>query len=179
MIPNSTRNPANANGSKTGFTVVELLITVSIIGILGSLAFRSMVGFYEQRRLRSAALEVIGMIQEERAIVMAKRLTKPEACMSLDAADPLSRLHPNHPKGMTSGVTDLEVKTEADATPAPLCFTPEGLVLTPLTIVLRSPAVVDQGDWCVVVTPLLAQPHLDWRPSGQTVCRFDAGGGSL
>ena len=176
MILKSPRNPAHSNRSKTGFTVVELLVTVSIIGILGSLAFRSMVGFTEQRRLRSASLEVIGMIQEKRALVMARPLTEP-ACMSLNPADATSPIHPD--KGMTSGVTGLEVQTEAGGIPDPLCFTPEGLVLTPLTIVLRSPAVVDEGDWCVVVTPLLSQPHLDWRPSGQSSCRFDAGGGSL
>lgn len=177
MILTSTSNPAHANGSKMGFTVVELLVTVSIVGILGSIVFRSMLGFYEQRRLRSAALEVIGMIQEKRALVMAQRLTIPEACMSLNPADTSSPIRLD--KGMTSGVTNLEVQTEAGGIPDPLCFTPEGLVLTPLTIVLRSPAVVNQGDWCVVVKPLLAQPHLDWRPSGQSGCRFDAAGGSL
>ena len=177
MILNTISNSAHASRSKTGFTVVELLVAVSILGILGFLAFRSMLGFTEQRRLRSAALEVIGMIQEKRALVMAQRLTVPAACMSLDPADTSSPIRPD--KGMTSGVTGLEVITEAGGTPDPLCFTPEGLVLTPRTLVLRSPAVVDQGDWCVVVKPLLAQPHLDWRPSGQSGCRFDAGGGSL
>jgi len=177
MILNATSNPALPNGSKTGFTVVELLVTVSIIGILGSLAFRSMVGFTEQRRLRSAGLEVIGMIQEKRALVMAKGLTTPAACISLNPADGSSPIRTD--KSMTSGVTNLEVQTEAGGIPDPLCFTPEGFVLTPQILVLRSPAVVDQGDWCVVVTPLLSQPHLNWRPSGQSSCRFDAAGGSL
>lgn len=175
MILNVTSNPVLPHGTKTGFTVVELLVTVSIIGILGSLAFRSMVGFTEQRRLRSAAIEVIGMIQEKRARVLAQPLTE-SACMSLDPADATS---PIRPANLTSGVTGLAVQTEAGGIPDPLCFTPEGLELTPVTLVLRSPAVVDQGDWCVVVTPLLSQPHLDWRPSGQPGCRFDAGGGSL
>jgi prepilin-type N-terminal cleavage/methylation domain-containing protein len=175
MILHLTRNIDQ--GSKAGFTVVELLVTVSILGILGSIGFKSMVGFYEQRRLRSAALEVIGMIQEKRALVMAQRLTSTGACLSLDPADSSSPIRAD--KAMTSGVIDLEVKTEAGATPSPLCFTPDGLVLTPITLVLSSPAVASQGDWCVVVTPLLAQPHLDWRPNGQTGCRFDAAGGSL
>jgi len=169
--------PATSQKSKAGFTVVELLVTASMVAILASIGFKSIVGFYEQRRLRSAALEVIGMIQEKRALVMAQRLTSTGACMSLDPADSTSPIRSD--RGMTSGVTGLEVKTEAGATPTPLCFTPQGLVLTPITLVLRSPAVASQGDWCVVVTPLLAQPHLDWRPNGQTGCRFDGAGGSL
>jgi len=177
MIRHASRERYIAHGSKNGFTVVELLVGVSILGLLGSIGFQSIVGFYEQRRLRSAALEVIGMIQEKRALVMAQQLTSSRACMSLDPADPASPIRPD--KGMVSGVTDLKVQTEAGGKPDPLCFTPEGLVLTPITLVLRSPAVVSQGDWCVVVTPLLAQPHLDWRPNGQSFCRFDNNGGSL
>ena len=179
MIRNSTRGCTHLYGSKTGFTVVELLVAVSIFAILGSIGFQSIVGFYEQRRLRSAALEVIGLIQEQRAKVMAdEKLTSNQACLSLDPADAASPISPG--KGMVSGVTDLKVKTEAGVTPVSLCFTHEGLVLTPMTLVLRSPAVASQGDWCVVVTPLLAQPRLNWRPSGQSSCRpFDNTGGTL
>jgi len=177
MILHAIRERSLVHGSRTGFTVVELLVSISILGLLGSIGFQSVVGFYEQRRLRSAALEVIGMIQEKHALVMAQQLTSGRACMSLDPADPASPIRPD--KGMVSGVTGLEIQTEAGGKPDPLCFTPEGLVLTPLTLVLRSPAVVSQGDWCVVVTPLLAQPHLDWRPNGQSGCRFGNNGGSL
>lgn len=58
--------------SRTGFTLVELLVAVSILGILASVSFKSVVGFYEQRRLRSAAIEVIGMIQEKRALEIGR-----------------------------------------------------------------------------------------------------------
>ena len=160
---------------KTGFTLVELLVGVSILGILASVGFNSVFGFYEQRRLRSAAIEVIGKIQEKRALVMGQRLTASDACIVLDSTKPASLIN----QSMVSGVTGLAIKTEAGDTPADLCFTPEGLVLTQRTLVLSSPAVASQGDWCVVVTPLLAQPHLDWRPKGQLSCRFDAAGGSL
>ena len=174
--------------NKSGFTIIELLVTISILGILASIGLRSMIDFYEQRRLRSAAIEVIGMIQEKRAQVMAEQLTASNACMSLDTSDSASPIR--NDKGMTSGVIGLEVKTEAGGTPLPLCFTPEGLAYTtngsskdllgtPLTLVLSSPAVASQGDWCVVVLPLLAQPHLDWRPRGQASCRLDSAQGSF
>jgi len=168
-------NPNYNNRYKTGFTLVELLIGVSILGILASVGFNSVSGFYEQRRLRSAAIEVIDMIQEKRALVMAQRLTKPDACIVLDPTQPASPIN----QDMVSGVKDLMVKTETGDSPADLCFTPEGLVLTQRTLVLSSPAVASQGDWCVVVTPLLAQPHLDWRPNGQSSCSFNTDGDSL
>ena len=160
--------------TKTGFTLVELLVAVSILGILASVSFRSMFGFYEQRRLRGAAIEVIGMIQEKRAQVMAQRLTANDACIELDQTQPTSPIN----QGMVSGVNDLTVE-ESGSSPAALCFTPDGLILAQRTLVLSSPAVASQGDWCIIITPLLAQPHLGWRPNGQESCRFDAAGGSL
>jgi prepilin-type N-terminal cleavage/methylation domain-containing protein len=175
-----------AHRPKTGFTLVELMVGVSILGILASMGFKSIFGFYEQRRLRSTAIEVIGMIQEKRALVMAQRLTVTDACIVLDNTKPTSPIN----QDMVSRVTGLEVITEAGSAPADLCFSPEGLPSsqqankldlhqTPLTLILRSPAVEGQGDWCVVITPLLAQPHLDWRPKGQASCGIKAAGGSL
>jgi prepilin-type N-terminal cleavage/methylation domain-containing protein len=173
MILNSNR--VNAQCSKTGFTLIELLVTVSIIGILASISFKSMLEFYEQRRLRSAAIEVIGMIQERRALVIAQQLTGNDACIVLDPTNPASPIN----QGMVSGVKNLTVKNEAGGSPADLCFTPEGLILTQRTLVLSSPAVASQSDWCIVVTPLLAQAHLGWSPNGKVDCRFDSEGGTL
>jgi prepilin-type N-terminal cleavage/methylation domain-containing protein len=180
MIIISSR--VSSDHTKKGFTIVELLISVSIMGILTAVGVNSMFGFYEQRRLRNAALEAMDMIREKRAKVMAKRPTGTAACITLNPNNINQRL--------VSRVTGLEVITEAGGNPADLCFTPEGLpsslpanLLVPhrtaLTLILRSPAVSSQGDWCVVVTPLLAQTHLGWRPYGDTKCSFAGAGGSL
>jgi prepilin-type N-terminal cleavage/methylation domain-containing protein len=181
MIINSSR--VSNDRPKKGFTIVELLISVSIIGIITAVGVNSMVGFYEQRRLRNAALEAMDMIREKRAKVMAERPTGTAACITLNPNNINQRL--------VSRVTGLDVITEAGGNPADLCFTPEGLpsslpanLLVPhrtrLTFILRSPAVSSQGDWCVVVTPLLAQTHLGWRQNGpNTNCSFAGAGGSL
>jgi hypothetical protein len=152
------------------------------MGILTAVGVHSMFEFYEQRRLRNAALEAMDMIREKRGKVLAERPTGTAACITLNPNNINQRL--------VSGVTGLQVITEAGGNPADLCFTPEGLpsslqanLLVPhrtaLTLILRSPAVSSQGDWCVVVTPLLAQTHLGWRPNDQSTCRFDSAGGSL
>ena len=162
---------------KTGFTLVELLIGVSILGILASVGFHSVFGFYEQRRLRSAALEVIGMIQEKRASVMAKQLTpltSPDNCLSLNPANPSSPIN----QGMVSGVTGLQVTTETGVTPK-LCFTLNGSVETQMTLLLTSTAVAEQGYWCVVATQQLGQTHLGWKPLGGSKCSLASAGGSL
>ena len=166
MIINLSRISSDHN--KKGFTIVELMITVSILGILTAVGFNSMSGFYEQRRLRNAALEAMDMIRERRASFMA---TGTLPCTTLNPNDINQRL--------VSGVTGLEVTNAAAGGSTQICFTDDGLVSDQTTLLLSSPAVASQGDWCVVVTPLLAQTHLGWRPDGQTNCSFDSAGGSL
>jgi prepilin-type N-terminal cleavage/methylation domain-containing protein len=157
--------------TKKGFTIVELLISVSVMGILTAVGVNSMLGFYEQRRLRNAALEAMDMIREQRALVMAARLTGTAACTTLNPNNINQRL--------VSGVTGLEV-TNADASGSTqICFTGDGLIRAQTTLVFSSLAAPSQGDWCVLVTPLLAQTHLGWRPNPQTNCSFAGAGGSL
>ena len=157
--------------TKKGFTIVELLISVSVMGILTAVGVNSMFGFYEQRRLRNAALEAMDMIREQRALVMAARLTGTAACTTLNPNNINQRL--------VSGVTGLEV-TNADASGSTqICFTGDGLIRAQTTLVFSSLAAPSQGDWCVLVTPLMAQTHLGWRPNPQTNCSFAAAGGSL
>lgn len=173
MILNSNR--VSTKCSKTGFTLIELLVAVSIIGILASISFKSMLEFSEQRRLRSAAIEVIGIIHERRAKVIAEQLKGDDACIVLDPTKPGSPIN----QARVSGVKNLTVKNEAGGSPDNLCFTPEGLVLIQRTLFLSSPDVASPSDWCIVVTPLLAQAHLGWSPKGKPDCRFDSEGGTL
>ena len=165
MIRNSNR--FNAQHSKTGFTLIELLVAVSILGILASISFRSILGFYEQRRLRNAALEAMDMIGERRALVMARGTAD---CIRLNPDDINQRL--------VSEVRNLDVNPKTQGN-TQVCFTNEGFVRDQMTLLLSSPAAASHGDWCVVVTPLLAQTHLGLRPKGQPKCSFVGSGGSL
>jgi prepilin-type N-terminal cleavage/methylation domain-containing protein len=160
-------SPIITQRTKSGFTLIELLVSVSILGILTSVVLNSVFGFYQQRRLRNAALEAMDMIRERRALVMARGTAD---CIRLNPDDINQRL--------VSAVKNLDVnpKTEGNTQ---VCFTNEGFVRDQMTILLSSPAAASHGDWCVVITPLLAQTHLGLRPNGQTNCRFSGSGGSL
>jgi prepilin-type N-terminal cleavage/methylation domain-containing protein len=163
-------SPISTQRVKSGFTLVELLVAVSVLGILtsvSSMSFQSIHGFYEQRRLRNAALEAMDMIRERRALVMARGAAD---CIRLNPDDINRRL--------VSEVRNLDVNPKTQGN-AQVCFTNEGFVRDQMTLLLSSPAAASHGDWCVVVTPLLAQTHLGLRPKGQPKCSFVGSGGSL
>ena len=166
MIINSNR--FSNDRTKRGFTIVELLISVSVMGILTAVGVNAMFGFYEHRRLRNAALEAMDMIRERRALVMARGTAD---CIRLNPDDINQRL--------VSGVKDLVVTNAVANGNTQICFTGDGLIRAQTTLVFSSLAAPSQGDWCVLVTPLMAQTHLGWRPNPQTNCSFAGAGGSL
>jgi prepilin-type N-terminal cleavage/methylation domain-containing protein len=169
MIINSSR--VSSDRTKKGFTIVELLISVSVMGMLTAVGVNSMFGFYEQRRLRNAALEAMDMIREQRALVMAERLTGTAACTTLNPNNINQRL--------VSEVTGLEVSNAVASGSTQICFTGDGLIRARTILVFSSLAAPSQGQWCVLVTPLLAQTHLGWRLNPESDCSFADAGGSL
>lgn len=60
-------NVANVHQSRAGFTVVELLIVIAIMGILAGVAFPMMLNWLPNMRLRGAARDVYSVMQRARA----------------------------------------------------------------------------------------------------------------
>ena len=58
-----------------GFTIIELLVTVSIIVIFASSSLPSMLGFFDSRRLTGAAEQIYGHLQKARGESIARSVS--------------------------------------------------------------------------------------------------------
>lgn len=66
--------------SSSGFSVVELLITISILSIISALAANGIFSFLEQQRLRQSAIELISYLHAARARAMRESSLSGRPC---------------------------------------------------------------------------------------------------
>lgn len=161
------------------FTLIELMVAVALVGILNVVVFRSMMVLFEQRKLRSAAVELASYLQVARNVAMSQNIPCTIAMSTSDGGTftPDATPKVNSCRGGTiapnlklaaSGSRDLSTKDKKATGRGtyPLTFNPEGTVSTGATVVLRSKAV-PEGGWCVDVAPPLATIRIGWL-QGQT-----------
>ncbi|MEA5617084.1 prepilin-type N-terminal cleavage/methylation domain-containing protein [Cronbergia sp. UHCC 0137] len=72
---NSQQLVIKSTQQDAGFNLIELLITIAMVGILSAVALPSWVEFINARRLNSARSEVQGAIREARDLAKNKKLT--------------------------------------------------------------------------------------------------------
>jgi prepilin-type N-terminal cleavage/methylation domain-containing protein len=72
--------------NQRGFTLVELLIAVAIVGILAALAIPSFVGYVKESRLSEAATNIQGILESEQAYFL--RFQRYTAQLPICPADP-------------------------------------------------------------------------------------------
>jgi len=164
------------------FTLIEVLIVAAVLSILSLVALRSMLVFSEQRKLRTAAVELSGYLQVARNVANAGNapctiaLTSsiggtfaPDSSVTNNACKP-GNIPPAVRLGGFAGSRDLQATTLPGGGSFPLTFTPEGTVQQGATVVISS-ANVPNGAWCVDVLAPLATIRLGWQQSGGT-CNY-------
>lgn len=170
------RQPSQPNG----FTLIELMVATSALLILSAVGLRSMFVFLEQRKLRTAAVELSGYLQVARN---AARAENSPCTLALNATgDTLApdgsasnicnkagTVLPDVKLRANSGSRDVTVAFDSGA--QSITFTPEGTITTGDTLLLSSANVPD-GVWCVAVDAPLATVRMGWRSTGQSTCNF-------
>ena len=71
IVPRSTLERFNRSG---GFTLIELMLAVAIIGIMSSLAIPNYLGFLEKARVARAVAEINGIAKEVRGYALSTEL---------------------------------------------------------------------------------------------------------
>lgn len=159
-------------GQERGFTIVELVVTTAVLVILSTVGLRSMFVFNEQRKLRSAAVELAGYLQVARAAANSEnapcRIALDPANGGSFAPDPspmgnacskAGTLPPGVRLRGLVGSRNLQASVLQGA--FPLTFSPEGTISQGATVLLSSVDVPDRS-WCVNVAAPLATVRLGW-----------------
>lgn len=166
---------------RNAFTIIEVVLVSAVLVTLSSVALRSMFFFSEQRKLRTAAVELSGYLQVARNVanalnapctialtandggIFSPDVTPDNACRD-GTIPPAVRL------GSHAGSRKLQATTLSGGGAFPLTFSPEGTVREGTTVLISS-SDVPEGSWCVDVQAPLANVRLGWQPNGGT-CNY-------
>jgi prepilin-type N-terminal cleavage/methylation domain-containing protein len=108
------------NISRNAFTLLELMITVAVIGILSSLVIRSTYTFLQEQKLRQAANEFVSYLLTARARALREANVVPvKACevfleVPSNASPTTVKLKPtNHLLNVCSDIPELDLRATA------------------------------------------------------------------
>jgi len=186
--------------SRQGFTLLELMVTVAVIGIVLSVVIPSTYTFLQQQKLRQASNELVSYLLTARARALQQAVEPGEACeIKLDN----NILEPtNHPSNVCYvtprlprlplladiGGTDLFISSSSGGSSFYITFTRMGTVAStnlsdPTTIItlprifyLSNSATEARLRRCVMVD--LNSLRMGWRNTNQTTtqnspCTYD------
>lgn len=158
---------------QSAFTIIEVLFVSAVLTILSMVALRSMLEFNEQRKLRTAAVELSGFLTVARAaanagngpctiqLATADGGTFSADSASEDSACPAGTIPPALHLGGLAGSKDLSAEVIRGS--FPITFSRNGSVKQGATVLLSS-QMVPTGGWCVDVQAPTAIVRLGWQP---------------
>lgn len=163
--------------------MIELILFVTVLVLVSSIGFRSMFALLQQRKLRTAAIELSGYLQVARNVALTENslctialtsqtggVFKPDASVSGNACKD-GTITPSLNLRDLSGSTKLRVEPLPNAGTYPITFTPEGTLVEGATVLIRSTDVVD-GSWCVDIQAPLATVRIGWLPANSNRCDY-------
>jgi len=185
--------------SRQAFTLLELIITVAVIGIVSSMVIRSTYTFLQEQKLRQASNELLSYLLTARAKALREASVSGKACeVKLDASSNTISPSPNSPANVcnespplpvlnllaASGVSNLKLTASEGSSPFFITFTRMGTVASsnlsssqsvtlPRIFYLSNPdrATNSNLQRCVLVD--LNSLRIGWRNSADTPCTYN------
>ena len=188
--PSLSFHPHHRGGSRSkrggeAFSIADILIYTSIMILTASIAVNTSFPFIEQRRLRTAAVELSGYLNVARSVALASNIPCVITLSENDGGVFRSvvnsqdnschtdqrNIAPEVNLGQFSGSRDLRADVASNSGSFPVTFTPDGTINTGVTVLLSSQNV-PAGVWCVNLQAPLATVRIGWRPQGQSDCNY-------
>lgn len=149
---------ANFRYKNSGWTLLEVMIVIVIIGILASLAIPNMMGAIEKRKAQSALFQIKGTLQEAQrnAIKMGKecRVTLKGTNDDFDPPSIAVNSDPEYVGCLSSSETFFEgLEMRENFSGNNIRFSYRGNTTNIATIVVKSPSAETQ--YCLVVSNFL------------------------
>lgn len=159
------------------FTLVELLVTVSVVMLLGSLSYVSFRPFLQERRLRQAAVEIQAQLLQARTVAQ-KRSGSCQVSLSSLSLGPATGFTNNVCTATTLPAVSLSGTSNADGlavvagSDTTFTFTSIGSLAGPSDLTTILSANNTSTQWCVRVTAPAGLIMVGSRVSGEAACNF-------
>jgi prepilin-type N-terminal cleavage/methylation domain-containing protein len=149
----------NVRKSNSGFTLVELLMTLIIIGVIAVITVPSFLGLLNRNRVNQAAQQVEGALKEaqRQALRMGKQCTININTTTKTISNPAPPTPPTPPTPATNGcllsTRNLNSSVQLNSNSATLAFSGKGnidRVLANPAIVVSMPNQTDQRK-CIIL----------------------------